>query len=42
MDLKYPPFNMALVIDRHRAIIRQKQIYGSYWEMGKQKNCYTD
>ncbi|OJZ15113.1 DUF6624 domain-containing protein [Sphingobacterium sp. 40-24] len=36
IDLKYPPFNMALVIDRHRAIIRQKQIYGSYWEMGKQ------
>lgn len=34
-DLKYPPFNMAIVIDRQRAISRQKQIYGSYWEMGK-------
>jgi len=34
-DLKYPPFNMAIVIDRQRALSRQKQIYGSYWEMGK-------
>jgi hypothetical protein len=34
-DLKYPPFNMVIVIDRQRAISRQKQIYGSYWEMGK-------
>lgn len=35
-DLKYPPFNMAIVIDRQRVTSRQKQIYGSYWEMGKQ------
>ncbi|WP_343555534.1 DUF6624 domain-containing protein [Sphingobacterium sp.] len=34
-NLKYPPFNMAIVIDRQRALSRQKQIYGSYWEMGK-------
>ena len=36
IELKYPPFYMAIVIDRHRAINKKKQVYGAYWEMGEQ------
>lgn len=30
--LHYPPFYMGIVIDRNRALNKQKQIYGTYWE----------
>ena len=40
-ELRFSPGAMALIIDRHKAIKQQKQIYGSYWEMGDGKRTIT-
>ena len=31
-QFSYPPFYMGIVIDRNRALNKQKQVYGTYWE----------
>ncbi|RZK18475.1 MAG: hypothetical protein EOO43_12490 [Flavobacterium sp.] len=36
-QFSYPPFYMGIVIDRNRALSKQKQVYGTYWEPAENK-----
>lgn len=32
---KFPPYYLAILIDRNKGLKRQKQIYGTYWEIDR-------
>ena len=40
-ELKFIPNDMAILVDRHKAIHKQEQIYGSYWVRKNDKEIIT-